>query len=434
MARVSIVSPKGEVSVCNAIEFERNPVWTKILGPLPSRAGESESEGGAEPESEYILQRLIELYPGVLPWHEFSDSPPADKVGVCVLCEGAASAATDVLVVERTSTGTGRFVIVETKLIKNPEIFRAVVGQILEYAAKLSSGESLEILEERAINYWKSRIGRFNGEFHEQMKKVFGEGWREAIWESAFENLRKGNVRLLIVSDSVPEDLRLAVTFLPANVLLAAVEVQAHEDAGKEGKLVCTGTISSSGIGPEALHAAAKRYFSQVQLSLATIRLTESGHLFSEAHDRGRVPVPRLPRPYSDYLEKLGGIQTVPGKMLEMLRAKTFETRGSVDEGQKNLTFRLWGLAGPNVSEKEGRLYIEFRASSPLGGSEQARMDSARGIFRKHFPEDMDHENFHSTARYGFRFHPIDHSSSLDHSMRLLRLLEVVYAEIRNLR
>ncbi|MFB3921994.1 MAG: hypothetical protein ACE145_09740 [Terriglobia bacterium] len=430
MARVSIVGPRGEVSVCNPIEFERNPVWTKILGPLPSRAGESGSEGGEEPESEYILQRLIELYPEVLPWHEFSDGPPADKVGVCVVCEGAASAATDVLLVERTGTGTGRFVIVETKLIKNPEIFRAVVGQILEYAAKLSSGETLETLEERAINYWKTRLGRFNGEFHAQMKKAFGEGWQEAIWESAFENLRRGNVRLLIVSDSVPEDLRLAVTFLPANVLLAAVEVQAHEGAGKEGELVCTGAVSTAGIGPEALHATALRYLSQVRLSLATIRLTNSGHFVSEAHDRGKAPIPRIGRPYSDYLEKLGGTESVPGKMLEMLREKTLKTGGFIDEGQKNLTFRLWGLPGLNVSERDDQLYIEFWASSALGSSRPDRMDEARNIFRSQFPTDKDGEHFYKTSEYGFRFHPIGRSSTLDQARQLLQRLEIVYESL----
>lgn len=433
MARVSIVGPNGEVSVCNPIEFERNPVWTKILGPLPPRARESESEAGAEPESEYILQRLIELHPEVLPWHELSDGPPADKVGVCVVCEGAASAATDVLLVERTSTGTGRFVIVETKLIKNPEIFRAVLGQILEYAAKLSSGETLESLEERAISYWKNRIGRFKGEFHEQMRIAFGEGWREAIWESAFENLRKGNVRLLIVSDSVPEDLRLAVTFLPANTLLAAVEVQAHESVGNEGALVCTGAMSTAGIGPEALHTAAQRYFSQVRLSLATIRLTESGHLLSEADDRGKAPMSRAVRPYSDYLEKLGGTETVPGKILEMLREKTLETGGFIDEGQKNLTFRLWGLPGLNVSEKDGQLYIEFWASSALGSSERDRMDDARSIFRGQFPMEKDAEHFYKTSEYGFRFQPINRSSPVDHTMWLLQSLEIVYDELHRL-
>lgn len=431
MARVSFIGPTGGVTVCNTIDFERNTLWTKILGPILLDVQETGGEDGTAPESEYILQRLIELHPAILPWHEFSDNPAADQVRVCVVCEGASSAATDVLLVERTSTGSGRFVIVETKLIKNPEIYRAVVGQILEYAAKLSSGETLETLEEKATNYWKSRGGRFKGEFQEQMKGTFGEGWRETTWKSAFENLRKGNVRLLIVSDSVPEDLRLAITFLPANVLLSAVEIQAHECIEKDGMLVCTGANSASGIGPEALYAAAQRYLSEVRLSLATVRLTDSGYLLSEAHDRGRTSVPRFVRPYSDYLEKLGGAETVPGKTLEMLRVKTLETGGFIDEGQKNLTFRLWGLPGLNVSGKDAKLFIEFWASTALGSSEQSKMDEARRVFRKQFPEGKDAEQFYRTLDYGFRFHPVDSSSTLDQAKRVLQRLESVYDELR---
>lgn len=433
MARVSFVGSNGEITVCSTVEFERSPLWTNMLGTIPSRVGEAEREEGAALESEYILQRLIELHPEVLPWHEFSDNPAADQVRVCVVCEGASSAATDVLLVERTSTGSGRFVIVETKLIKNPEIYRAVIGQILEYAAKLSSGEAQESLEGRAINYWKNRGGKFKGEFQEQMKGTFGEGWRETPWKSAFENLRNGNVRLLIVSDSVPEDLRLAITFLPANVLLSAVEIQAHEGAWKDGTLVCTGANSARGIGPEALHAAAQRYRSQVRLSLATLRLTDSGYLISEAHDRGKTPLSRFVRPYSDYLEKLGGTETVPGQMLEMLRVKTLETGGFIDEGQKNLTFRLWGLPGLNVSEKDGQLYIEFWASSVLGSSERDRMDNARSIFRGQFPMDKDGEHFYKTSEYGFRFHPIGRASHFDHAQHLLQRLEIVYDRLHKL-
>ena len=219
------INANGKLQVCSRFGFEGASLWTDLLGPIPSSAHNSPDEQEYPPESEYILQRLVELYPEILPWHEFSDSPEEDEVRVCVVCEGVSSAATDILLIERKPTGSGRFVIVETKLIKNPESHRAVLGQILEYAARLTSGQTLEDLEEIAGNYWKSRGPRFKGNFNDEMKKTCGEDWREVVWKTAFDNLRRGDVRLLIVSDDLYEDLRLAVTYLPSSVLLSAIEI-----------------------------------------------------------------------------------------------------------------------------------------------------------------------------------------------------------------
>ena len=56
-----------------------------------------------------------------------------------------------------------------------------------------------------------------------------------------------------------------------------------------------------------------------------------------------------------DHLEKLG-TETVPGRVLEMLREKTVRTHGYVGDGQKSLNFRLWGIAGLNAREVNGDL------------------------------------------------------------------------------
>jgi hypothetical protein len=432
MARVSTLNENGGVRVCKTVKFEKSLLWRKMLGRIPSKVKEAEAVEGADPESEYILQRLVELHPDVLPWHEFCDSPSEKEVQVCVICERTTSAETDVLILERTVTGTGRFVIVETKLVKNPEIYRAVLGQVLEYAAKLSADETPATLEEKAIAYWRTRGSKFGGDFQNQMKTLFGPGWRKTVWKSACENLQRGNVRLLIVSDRLPEDLRLAVTFLSSNVLLSAVEVQAHETIEKHGKPVVTAASSAFASGPDTLRSTAQRYFSEIRLSLGTLQVAETGQIVAEVHDRGKPTLPRVRRPYSSHLEELGGSETVPGKILEILREKTLQTeRGYVDEGETFLTFRLWGLPGLNVREDKGELYIQFWSYTALGGK---RSEEALKIFRTVFHPRKDKEHFYNTPKWGFYLHPINISSSEGESKRLVQLLEKVFDKLHSVK
>ena len=84
MARITTFAENGECQVCETIEFKKNAIWMKILGYPPT---DSVGDNGDEVklESEYILQRLIEIHPQVLPWHELSDNPRESEVAVCVV-------------------------------------------------------------------------------------------------------------------------------------------------------------------------------------------------------------------------------------------------------------------------------------------------------------------------------------------------------------
>jgi hypothetical protein len=107
MARVSSIGTNRKLKICQVVKFEKADIWKDVLGPIPSRVQSNEGEGEATPESEYILQRLIELYPEVLPWHEFQDSPGAEDAKVCVVCkEVSPSAAIDILLIEHTPSIT----------------------------------------------------------------------------------------------------------------------------------------------------------------------------------------------------------------------------------------------------------------------------------------------------------------------------------------
>jgi hypothetical protein len=426
MARLTRIDANGNFQTLKNIKFERDSVWTSILGAIAPKAGVAGEE--AEPESEFILQRLIELYPGVLPWSELTGSPQGEEPRFCVVCEGVSSAKTDILLVEATPTG-GRFVIVETKLVKNSEIHRKVVGQILEYAAWLCSNERQEDLEETAASYWKSRPRKFKGEFTDEMGKAFGEGWREAIWQTAFANLRKGNIRLLIVSDILPEDLRHTVSFLPGNILLSAVEIQPRLNPGDEQEVLTTASKSAEAFGAEALRPALDKYFSGINLSYAQVRSLVGGYIAAEVDGGRKTGGSRPGRSYEEYLIELGGDETVPGKALAMLRDETRATGGDFVEGQAALTFRFYDLSGLNAYDGDGQLRLQFWASSPLGGEKK---DEVRTLFLEHFPDHK--QQIEGETAYGFYFRPITKDWELDDVKRLIKRLSSLFEELHKLK
>ena len=65
MARVTAISPNGELKLCRTMKFEKNRRWTEILGRIPPPVQGTEMKEGADPESEYIrrlVERLEKLY------------------------------------------------------------------------------------------------------------------------------------------------------------------------------------------------------------------------------------------------------------------------------------------------------------------------------------------------------------------------------------
>lgn len=115
----------------------------------------------------------------------------------------------DVLVVHLT----GELTLVEAKLNRNPDIRRAVVGQLLGYAGGL----------------WRMGYERLDAQVRRQHGSSLAElaaaqaggapfdpdGFREAV----ALNLHEGAFRLVFAVDGITEDLRRAVEFLNAHTL-----------------------------------------------------------------------------------------------------------------------------------------------------------------------------------------------------------------------
>ncbi len=161
-------------------------------------------------EQEGILQDYLEQYPELLPFHEVEDSPPPlITIGREV---GVPSGSIDLLYIDTS----GRLTLIETKLVKNSEIRREVVGQIIEYASFVAQWDSGEV-ERRANQYLRANGGPSADLYRalaDRARDVEPSFDPDACRHSIEENLRKGNIRLVIAVDELIEPLRATVSFL----------------------------------------------------------------------------------------------------------------------------------------------------------------------------------------------------------------------------
>jgi hypothetical protein len=200
-------------------------------------------------EDEAALQRLVEATPSVLP---LAGSPQIAVIGWEVaLGPGFA----DLLAVE----ATGRPVVIEVKLGTNPEAKRAILSQILAYAAFLR-GLTREELETRINPYIRDRYGGTLAD------SVAGLAADAAAFDQALnEHLESGRFRLVLVLDSVPSDLVRLVGYFDSvteDVAVDLVEVKAY-DVGGERILVPrrVETASAEGGDSSAPRPAARGEF-----------------------------------------------------------------------------------------------------------------------------------------------------------------------------
>ncbi len=120
--------------------------------------------------------------------------------------------------------------IVEVKRSTDTRIRREVVGQMLEYAANAVVHWSIDRLRAEFEAY---------GENYEQALRELlevTEGGSEEFWQKVKTNLQTGKVRLIFVSDKIPDELRRIVEFLneqmnPAEVLAVEIKQYVSQDS-----------------------------------------------------------------------------------------------------------------------------------------------------------------------------------------------------------
>ena len=157
----------------------------------------SPPEGFAD---EATLHGLIEKTPEMLP---LSGAPTLVILGREVLL---GSGYADLLGIETS----GRPVIVEIKLAYNTEARRAVVAQILAYAASLH-GTSRQQLEDRVRNGLRQRG---HGTLEDAVRSVQEDAFDADEFTATGRALAGRSVRLVFVLDAVPAELMTLVAYL----------------------------------------------------------------------------------------------------------------------------------------------------------------------------------------------------------------------------
>jgi len=167
---------------------------------------------------EAALHDLIEDTPGMLP---LAGGPSLVLLGREVrLGTGYA----DLVAIEPT----GRLAVIEIKLKNNPEARRAVVAQVLAYAAylyQLNYAQLESLLSSHLISAGASSLA-------DRVTAVLQQPIEAVLFQKSVEDsLASGEFRLVLVLDEVPQDLVMVVGYLGAvapGIIIDLVTVSAY--------------------------------------------------------------------------------------------------------------------------------------------------------------------------------------------------------------
>ncbi|MFC1907507.1 hypothetical protein ACFLW8_05425 [Chloroflexota bacterium] len=170
---------------------------------LVTEEGKNHTLSKLDYTAESELQGYLRKYPDLIPLEEVMDNAPH------LVCIGeeveVPSGYIDLLFIDEN----GVLTIVETKLAKNPEIRRKVIGQIMEYASHISDWTVDEV--------YKTAKGFLGRELEEVMREKNRDFSAELFRNNVVDKSKKGEIRLVIAVDEIVETLRTTVTFLNRN-------------------------------------------------------------------------------------------------------------------------------------------------------------------------------------------------------------------------
>jgi hypothetical protein len=172
--------------------------------------------------NERWLQEALFACPESLPVNEI-DPHMGPLIPVCMEIETGSGPA-DILYV----TPTGQVVLVETKLWRNPEARREVVGQILDYAKQLTTW-TYDVLDQKAA----IAVGSGKNYLLGCLRSRFPDADESAFVDGVGRSLSTGDFLLLVVGDGIRHGAESLVAFLERyghlRFGLALVEVAAYQ-------------------------------------------------------------------------------------------------------------------------------------------------------------------------------------------------------------
>ena len=181
-------------------------------------------------ELEDELQALIAAHPELLDGEQMRPGDPLRWIlitreqGIPDKPDTANRWSVDHLILDQDARPT----LVEAKRGNSPDIRRTIVGQMLEYAAHAQQTWTIEELRQT----FETRAEERGNTAEEELVQLLGSDTEvdvDAFWEKAATNLAASRLRLLFVSDDIPDELERIVTFLNSqmpNIEILAVEIK----------------------------------------------------------------------------------------------------------------------------------------------------------------------------------------------------------------
>ena len=180
-------------------------------------------------DNETLLQDVVERFPEVIALEDLGVTEPFIVIGREVATKAGYI---DVLCID----GDGVLTVIETKLARNSQIRREVVGQVLEYVAQLSKWRAHDVVQS-ANQYFAStgvKVGERTATLMDLLvteQEAVSGTLPMGLYDKIENNLRKGIVKLVIASDSIPETLKDTVTFINSfsNFDIYVLQIQSYQ-------------------------------------------------------------------------------------------------------------------------------------------------------------------------------------------------------------
>lgn len=197
---------------------------------MPERIYVSDDNGELEPVNEEpfaqedVLQALIERHPELLDGEQITPGEPRRWIlvkreqGIAERPDEGARWSVDHLLIDQDARPT----LVEAKLSSNWEIRRKIVGQMLEYAAHAAQTWTVDEMRRQFEQANEDAADRIATLLETEVEPDV-----DAFWETVSTNLQARRLRLLFVSDGIPDPLARVVEFL--NEQMPGIEVLAVE-------------------------------------------------------------------------------------------------------------------------------------------------------------------------------------------------------------
>lgn len=255
--------------------------------------------------TEEDIQDLIADHPELLDGGQISPGNPrrwvlvAAEKGIAETSGTGARWAVDHLFVDQDAVPT----LVEVKRGSSPEARRTVVGQMLEYAAHAARTWSAEELRE-AFGETAGKRGLDPDEALGELLQADGQPDAGRFWEAAAANLAASRLRLLFVSDAIPDSLERIVEFLNAQmprIEVLAVEIKQFRGESAQtlvprvlGRTAAPSRRSGAGRSPKLTRESFLDRFADGELREATNRLLDAAQQSGKIEWRPKSAVVRV--------------------------------------------------------------------------------------------------------------------------------------------